>query len=497
MSIASRIVLLFFAGAAAGMAVPGPRAGAAAQAPVRADSPAVSLTWLSVTNWLVEAGDTRILLDGYLTRIDRRLVEADGSSRGAAVTDTAELRELLRPAVPDLRLDWILVGHGHWDHAFDVPAIAELTGARIAGARTVCLQAVALGVEAGRCVPVEGGEVLELDGDVRVRVVRWHHSGDPATEAGRRLSAPLELRAPPPVDPRTGGLRPGFLEDYPNGGGGRAYLLGIGDGPDRTTLFWSNSGNPAVWDTALQADTAFLHAAGVDLSNLEPAGVPRPTRELLVAALEEEGLEGVDVWIGFPGSEHVRQVVTTLRPATFIPHHWDDFWTSVRYGVREPFTGEGIRPFLDSAGVALAIPAAYYHRLGPEQWRRPHGYEAGHAAGSAAAGFSPGADLLRLVVGGGGGFVMGATWILALAGEPIIPLSGLGLTILAAEAGSAAPPPALAAFASEAGPDYAEGFAEGFAERTKGERRWAAWLGAGFGLFGGVVWLLRAFQGYT
>ena len=357
--------------AALGLAVLAAACHSPREARPAAESPEVSLTWLSVTNWLVEAGDTRILLDGYLTRIDRRLVEADGSSHGPAVTDTAELRRLLARAAPDLRLDWILVGHGHWDHAFDVPAIARMTGARIAGPRTVCLQVEALGLEPGRCVPVEGGEVLELDG-VRAHVVRWHHSGDPGTEAGRRLGSPLELRAAPPVDPATGGLRPGFLEDYPNGGGGRAYLLSIGDDRTAGTIFWSNSGNPAAWDTALRADTAFLRAAGVDLSNLEPAGDRRPTREILAAALAAEGLDGVDVWIGFPGAEHVRQVVPSLRPATFVPHHWDDFWTPISSGVGRPFTGEAIRPYLDSAGVALVIPAAYYERLGPERWRRPY-----------------------------------------------------------------------------------------------------------------------------
>ena len=161
----------------------GGRAVSAPAAP--AASIDVGLTWLSITNWLLEVGDTRVLLDGYLTRIDRRLVEADGSSHGPAVTDTAELRALLTRAVPDLRVDLILVGHGHWDHAFDVPAIARMTGARIVGASTVCHQAVALGLAAHRCTAVEGGEVVTV-GDVRVRVVRWHHSGDPGTGAGLR-----------------------------------------------------------------------------------------------------------------------------------------------------------------------------------------------------------------------------------------------------------------------------------------------------------------------
>lgn len=345
-----------------------------------ADRADVRVTWLSVTNWLLEVGATRILLDGYLTRIDRRLLDADGSSGGTAVTDTAELRRLLEPALPDLRVDWILVGHGHWDHAFDVPALARLTGARIAGARTVCHQALALGLAADLCTAVEGGEVLDVADDVRVRVVRWHHSGDPATDAGRRLAAPLELRAPPAVDPATGGLRPGFLEDYPNGGGSRAYLITVGDGPESRTLFWSNTGNPDVWDVAQSADTAALRDAGVDLTNLV-AAPGLPTRDALAAALEAEGVAGVDVWLGFAGEEHVRQVVATLRPRALVPHHWDDLWTPIGDGPGRSFSDVAIRPFLDSAGIRLVVPE-YYRRLRLDEL-------AGPAAGDGVGNGSP------------------------------------------------------------------------------------------------------------
>ncbi|HUG42323.1 MAG TPA: MBL fold metallo-hydrolase [Longimicrobiales bacterium] len=466
---------------------PGP---AAAQAPPPADPPAVSLTWLSITSWLVEFGDTRLLLDGYLTRIDRRLTESDGTSHGSAVTDTAELRRLLVRAVPDLRLDWILVGHGHWDHAFDVPAIARMTGARIAGPRTVCHQAAALGLDPGRCVPVEGGEVLEPAGDLKVRVVRWHHSGDPATDAGRRLSAPLELRAPPPVDVRTGGLRPGFLEDYPNGGGSRAYLITLGRTPRATTLFWSNTGNPAAWDTALAADTAFLRAAGVDLSNLAPAGFARPTRDLLAATLRAEGLGGVDLWIGFPGAAHVRQVVPVLRPGAFIPHHWDDFWTPMSQGIAEPFAGDAIRPYLDSAGVALVPPVAYYQRMRPVGWRAPGSYDAGVVAGIEAAGSAgAGGDFLRLAAGAGGGFLAGAMFRFPPVGTAIA-AGGLSLVIVAGEAGPARPPLDLTRRARESGPDYADGFADGFAERRRTAGRRAAWIGGGLGAAAGITWVV-------
>jgi L-ascorbate metabolism protein UlaG (beta-lactamase superfamily) len=339
----------------------------AAQEPERSAPPqAVELTWLSVTNWLLQAGDTRILLDGYLTRIDRGLVEADGSSLGTARTDTAELRRLLAPALPDLRADWVLVGHAHWDHAFDVPALATLTGARIAGARTVCHQAVALGVD--RCTAVEGGEAFEAGPGVRVRVVRWHHSGAASSDVGRRLRAPLELRAPPRPDPATGGLRPGFLDDYPNGGGGRGYLVTVATETGPVTLFWSNSGNPETWGVPVPVDSAYFREAGVDLPHLEWAPPAGSTRDALADALREEGLAGVDLWIGFGGTDHVRQVVETIRPRTFIPHHWDDFWAGMDDGPGAAFDGDTLAPVLDPAGIRLVVPGAYYDRfrLGPD-----------------------------------------------------------------------------------------------------------------------------------
>lgn len=324
---------------------------------------AARLTWLSVTGWLLEAGDTRILLDGYLTRIDRSLVAADGSSLGTAVTDTAELRRLLVPALPGLQADWILVGHGHWDHAFDVPALARLTGARIAGARTVCHQAVALGIDTARCTAVEGGEAVAAGPDVRVRVVRWHHSGDASSASGRRLRAPLELRSPPTVDPETGGLRPGFLDDYPNGGGARGYLITVTTATGPVTLFWSNTGNPDAWDTPVPTDSTYLHAAGVDLSNLEFAVADRPTRDGLAAALRDEGVDRVDLWIGFGGAAHVRQVAETLRPRAFIPHHWDDFWSSMDHGPGATFDPATLAPILDPLGTRITVPAMYYERF--------------------------------------------------------------------------------------------------------------------------------------
>lgn len=323
----------------------------------------VTLTWLSVTNWLLEAGNTRILLDGYVSRVDRTTVEQNGTSTSPAPLDTAAVRRVRDAVLPDHRLDWVLVGHGHWDHAFDTPAWARLTGARLAGARTVCLQAIALGIDGHRCTAVEGGETLALGPGVTARAVRWHHSGDSLSIDGRRLRAPLELRDTPVVDRLTGGLRPGFLEDYPNGGGSRAWLITADtrDGP--VTLFWSNTGNPQAWDAPVPADSALFRELGIDVSHLAWAPSDIPTRAHLENALAEAADNPIDLWIGFGGAEHVRQVVATLRPRTFVPHHWDDFWTPMEDGPGRTFDATPIAAFLDSSGVGLIVPAEYYHRV--------------------------------------------------------------------------------------------------------------------------------------
>src|SRR5262245_32026287 len=134
----------------------------------------VFLTWMSVTNWLFEVGDTRIVMDGYISRIPQEAFS--GLSFAQAVPskpDEQAIKRLIEALGETNSIDYILTGHSHFDHSFDTATWAKLTGARIIGARSTCLQAVAQGIPASQCTAVEGGEMLSLGDQVTVRVVRW------------------------------------------------------------------------------------------------------------------------------------------------------------------------------------------------------------------------------------------------------------------------------------------------------------------------------------
>lgn len=92
--------------------------------PKRPDSK-VHVRWLGTAGFEIRAGEHTILIDPYVTRAGFKQC-------------------VVRPLEPDLaeiaritpRADAILVGHTHFDHALDVPAIARRTGAKVLGSRS-------------------------------------------------------------------------------------------------------------------------------------------------------------------------------------------------------------------------------------------------------------------------------------------------------------------------------------------------------------------------
>ena len=321
-------------------------APAQARAPIDAPPSSVDVTWLSITNLHLRVGSLGILVDGYLTRIPESTFVAQDLLRTRAPSrpDSALVARVLAAIGGPSAVNVILSGHSHFDHSFDTAIWAKLTRARVYGPRSTCLQVVAQDVPASQCTAVQGGERLVLGRGVTVRAIRWNHSGDPAVNPGQHN--PSELAAVPARDPATGGLRAGLVEDFPNGGGSRAYLFTIDTDSGPVTLFFNNTASPVDLHLPIVVDGV---SYGAPLDNLR-------------SAMRDAGLESVDLWIG-AGSEAVaRLILPVLRPKAHLPVHWDGLFGAFQAGVPARYADPGMERLLDSAGVRLVAPTQYMDR---------------------------------------------------------------------------------------------------------------------------------------
>lgn len=337
--------------------------------PLRAESPKpdqVFLTWMSVTNWLFEVGDVRIVMDGYISRIPQEAFSGLSFAMAApSRPDEPAIRRVIEAIGNAGKVDFILTGHSHYDHSFDTATWANLTGARIIGSRSTCLQAITQSVPSSQCTAVEGGEVLSLGNHITVRVVRWNHSGDVTTPAGRMLYTPFELVEKPTMSPE--GLRPGVLQDFPNGGGARAYLFTVETTEGVVSWLYSNTGNAETFQRPAPMDEAFFQAQGVPLSNLVFAPQQVSSQDNLRAALTAAQLDHVELWIGYSDRNLAGAVSPVLRPKAHIPHHWDGLFSPFFSGLPFPYTsvaGTGeLITFFQSQGVHVLPPRQYMDKF--------------------------------------------------------------------------------------------------------------------------------------
>ena len=260
----------------------------------------VLLTWMSVTNWLFEAGDTRILTDGYITRIPEQAFSGVGFATAApAKPDVPAIERLIVGLGTSGKINFILTGHSHFDHSFDTAAWAKLTGARIIGSRSTCLQAVAQGIPSSQCTAVEGGEVLPLGntfpfGSCGGTIVAMYRR-----RSGRVLYTPIELTNRPSITSATAGLRPGT---YKTSLMAAAHALTCSPPrrwTDRCIWFYSNTGNADTFFSPATVDKEFFQTQGLSLDNLDFATQPTPPQDNLRAALTAAGLDHVGLWIGY------------------------------------------------------------------------------------------------------------------------------------------------------------------------------------------------------
>lgn len=236
-----------------------------------------------------------------------------------------------------------------WMYSFDTATWSRLTGARIIGSKTTCFQAIAERLPARRCTPVDGGETIPLADGVTMRVVRWNHSGDSATNPEQHTA--VELNAPPTPDSVTGGFRAGVADDFPNGGGGRAYLFTVDASGARLSWFFQDSASPVDLHVPIVVDG---RSYGAPLDNL-------------TAALKQAGITSVDLWIGTGGRAVAQLVLPLLKPRAYLPVHWDGLYGPFEAGVARRYRDDDLQALLAASGVTLVTPIQYM-----DKWRLDH-----------------------------------------------------------------------------------------------------------------------------
>lgn len=130
----------------------------------------LEIEWLGVAGYRLTFEGQTVYLDPYLSRVP--LGQVVGPRADPALGDAALYERLLDPRAGDVV--GVLVGHTHFDHAIDVPAIAERYDAPAYGSRSL-RHLMGLHGAADRAVEVEPNRPYEV-GPFTVRFVPSLHS---------------------------------------------------------------------------------------------------------------------------------------------------------------------------------------------------------------------------------------------------------------------------------------------------------------------------------
>jgi L-ascorbate metabolism protein UlaG (beta-lactamase superfamily) len=180
----------------------------------------VTLTWLGNAGWQVSDANTVILVDPYLSRIRAPAPPGapplpEGDARPAYGWDDRPESDRATIDVHIHRADFVVVTHAHYDHIFDVPYIAERTGATVIGSESTANILRAYGIAERQLITVRGGEDYQFNG-FSLRVIPSLHSPLDHKHYFSSQSAPPGMKAPL------------TLQQLHPEGGTFAYLIRIG-----------------------------------------------------------------------------------------------------------------------------------------------------------------------------------------------------------------------------------------------------------------------------
>ncbi len=233
---------------------------------------ALRIRWLGTAGHIIDDGTTTVLVDPFLSRPGFRELATQ-----RLVSKEAAILAKLPPKV-----DAVLIGHSHFDHAQDAPFIAKYTGCLLAGSRTTCNWARAAGVPEAQLVEIPPTGRSFAVGAMTVRFVPSKH--------GKALFGRIPL--------------PGEVNEIPRHFAGRIHEYKMGG---------------AFGILLKTAAGTVYHNGSADLVDAELTG---ERADILLACLA--GRQGTD--------RYLLRLATQLQPRLVVPSHHDAFFQPLDEG---------------------------------------------------------------------------------------------------------------------------------------------------------------------
>ena len=276
------------------------------------------LTFMGVTQWLLQYGETTVFLDAYFSR------PVDGTD--GSTEEGLDLMQRVLDAAGADSVDFILVGHSHFDHAVDCGAAAMRTGAQVIGSQTTCLVAQSAGLPEERCTVVGTGDEVRL-GEATMRAVRTIHFAPESLGSFRELED-----VPSPEDSWRAPA-----------GGPISYLISF-PGEDPFSLFYTNSIAPIDGDDGSGED----YAANLD------------------AAFGD--IDRTTVWLGpvdfLRREQDLTPYFSRIQPEFVVPQHFDLLDADIEGDPMVPFTpDELLLQVAADEGATIIAPEQYFDVL--------------------------------------------------------------------------------------------------------------------------------------
>jgi L-ascorbate metabolism protein UlaG (beta-lactamase superfamily) len=228
----------------------------------------LTLEWLGVSGYRMTYQGQTLFIDPYISRVSL----ADVVRRRAAIPDPALIERYLGGSAGDVV--GVLVGHTHFDHAVDAPAVAKRFGCKAYGSSSLT-QLMALHGLAGQTVEVEPYRSYEL-GPFTVSFTPSVHSK-------------LLLGLAVPMD---GELTCDHLDGLTSG----AYRCG------------------QVWGIRIDvAGASFYHQGS---ANLIDDAIRGPRVDFFLAGVAGRGFT----------ARYWQRILRAIEPSFVVPTHYDDFF---------------------------------------------------------------------------------------------------------------------------------------------------------------------------